>query len=76
MGLHCWLFGHKVTGRIVKEGYLTSYGELVDGWRYYCACCLITNKYPNRRNVFQRSCILLWFRRWRNQRRFLSYQRK
>jgi len=76
MDLRCWMFGHKLTGQIVEGScFLTSSGKFVDGWQYSCICCLTTDEFPDTRNVFQRSYILLLFRRLRNKWYFYRHFR-
>ncbi len=75
MNLHCWMFGHEVTGQLVEKSYLTTRGELVSSYKYHCARCPTTDEYPDRRNIFQRSCILLWLRRWLNRWYFYRLKR-
>ena len=51
----CWLYGHKVAGRVVEGGFRNAAGELLPGWKYYCKRCPTAEEFPDRRNLYDRT---------------------
>lgn len=54
MNVICWLIGHTVGGRVVERSYRNTAGELVDAWQQHCKLCSTQDKFPDRRNLYQR----------------------
>ena len=55
MNVICWLIGHTVGGRVVEKSYRNTAGELVDAWQYHCRLCSTRDKFPDKRNLYQRT---------------------
>lgn len=68
----CWILGHKVGGKVIKDGYKNVAGELCPGWKYYCKRCSTKNEYPDRRNLYQR-IVPVWFSILRNKLTFRNF---
>jgi hypothetical protein len=70
----CWLLGHRKEGEVRPGAYTNSSGVVGSGWVYFCSRCNTKERYPDRRNLWQRT-VPVWIMKLRNLYRFRKSRR-